>query len=128
MKKGLFWCKNYNSDAPELITVSIACDANGQTDAQPDGFFSAKSGDNFNHRLEWARFGQEITEGHPFNYYPRGRVEIRNGKATIYLNPAINREDIIAKVVAAFALDAPAELKSIRAVNDGSEHYRFLCG
>ena len=88
--------------------------------------FSSKSGDNFNHRFEWARLDRKVTEGQPFNYYPRGRVEIKNGKATVYLNPVINKECIISKVIDEFALMAE-ELTGITIKSDGSDHYHFKC-
>ena len=41
---------------------------------------------------------KSITEGHPYNYYPRGRVEIKNGKIIIFLNPDINKPSIIKEI------------------------------
>lgn len=90
MKKGIFWCTDSDTEAPALITVSVACDKNG--DSKELVRFSSKSGNNFNHRLEWERFDRNITAGRPFNYYPRGRVEIKKRKVTVFLNPAINKE------------------------------------
>lgn len=49
----------------------------------------AKSGNTFNHKLLW-KFINPTRSNVPYNYYPRGRVEItRSGKAIIYLNPNI---------------------------------------
>lgn len=78
MKKGIFWCTDSDTEAPALITVSVACDKNG--DSKELVRFSSKSGNNFNHRLEWERLDRSITAGRPFNYYPRGRVEIKMAK------------------------------------------------
>ena len=54
MKKGIFWCTDSDTEAPALITVSVACDKNG--DSKELVRFSSKSGNNFNHRLDWGRF------------------------------------------------------------------------
>ena len=125
MRKGIFWCTKFDTECPELITVSVACDKNGNSKERVQ--FSSKSGDNFNHRLEWERFDRSITAGRPFNYYPRGRVEIKNGKATVFLNPIINKECIVNKVIDEFDLMTD-ELISVRIKNDGSNHYHFIGG
>ena len=124
MRKGIFWCANFDTECPELITVSAACDKNG--DSKEPVRFSSKSGNNFNHRLEWERLDRSITAGRPFNYYPRGRVEIKNGKATVFLNPAINKECIVRRIMDAFEL-MTGELNCINIKSDGSSHYRFTC-
>ena len=105
-------------------TVSVACDKNG--DSKELVRFSSKSGNNFNHRLEWERFDRSITAGRPFNYYPRGRVEIKKGKATVFINPAINKECIVRRIMDAFEL-MTGELNCINIKSDGSSHYRFTC-
>lgn len=124
MRKGIFWCANFDTECPELITVSAACDKNG--DSKEPVRFSSKSGNNFNHRPEWERLDRSITAGRPFNYYPRGRVEIKNGKATVFLNPAINKECIVRRIMDAFEL-MTGELNCINIKSDGSSHYRFTC-
>lgn len=90
-------------------------------------FLSSKSGENFNHEAEWSCLDKHITENHPYNYYPRGRVEIKNKKVTIYINPDINKERILCKVVDAFELMVTDELKCIKIKSDGSNHYRYTC-
>lgn len=124
MRKGIFWCANFDTECPALITVSAACDKNG--DSKEPVRFSSKSGNNFNHRPEWERLDRSITAGRPFNYYPRGRVEIKNGKATVFLNPAINKECIVRRIMDAFEL-MTGELNRINIKSDGSSHYRFTC-
>lgn len=49
------------------------------------------------------------------------RVEIKGGKAVIYLNPALNSEEMLAELTRLFGLD---ELDFVRVKNDGSRHYR----
>ncbi len=125
MRKGIFWCKNSGAKAVEFIIISAECDSDGNPKEQ--AIFSSKSGENFNHQAEWARLSHNVTEGHPFNYYPRGRVEIQNGKAIIFLNPTINKEKVIRKIIEAFELVTSDELKAIRIKGDGSNHYKCTC-
>lgn len=124
MRKGIFWCIDSDTEAPVLITVSVACDKNG--DSKELVRFSSKSGNNFNHRLEWERLDRSITAGHLFNYYPRGRVEIKSGKAVVFLNPIINKKCIVNKVINEFGL-MNEELISVNIKSDGSNHYHFTC-
>lgn len=124
MKKGIFWCANFDTEFPELITVSVACDKNGNS--KEPAQFSSKSGNSFNHRLEWERIDRKNTKGQSFDYYPRGRVEIKNGKATVFLNPILNKECIVSKVIDEFSLRTE-ELTSVRIKSDGSNHYHFIC-
>ena len=51
MRKGIFWCTNFDAESTEFITVSVVCDKYG--DSQEPVQFSSKSGNNFNHRIEW---------------------------------------------------------------------------
>lgn len=125
MKKGIFWVKNSDSAQPALITVSTTCSASGNSDSFVK--YSSKCGDNFNHKTEWQQLDRRVTNGFPYNYYPRGRVEIKNGKATIYLNPDINNEDVVKMIFDCFELNNVRELRSITIKSDGSEHYRYLC-
>ena len=124
MKKGIFWCANFDTEFPELITVSVVCDKNGNSKEPVQ--FNSKSGNNFNHRLEWECIDRKITKGQSFNYYPRGRVEIKNGKATVFLNPILNKESIVSKVIDEFGLRV-TELTDVRIKSDGSNHYHFTC-
>ena len=64
-----------------------------------------------------------MTEGYPFDHFPRGRVEIKNGKAVIFLNPDLCTERFLSKITDAFELNDPA-LTLVRVKPDGSAHYR----
>ena len=126
MKKGIFWCDSFGRDSPHLIVVSVKCDADGKSDLPID--FSSKSGQNFNHKAEWQKLSRSVTRGQPFNYYPRGRVEIKNRKATIYLNPDPNNPVVLNKIIENFELKNQQDLKSIAVKSDGSSHYHYyLC-
>ena len=126
MKKGIFWCDSFGRDSPHLIVVSVKCDADGKSDRPID--FSSKSGQNFNHKAEWQKLSRSVTRGQPFNYYPRGRVEIKNRKATIYLNPDLNNTVVLNQIIEEFELKNQQGLKSIAVKSDGSSHYHYyLC-
>ena len=127
MYKGKFW---YDPTAAKLIVKKVACDRNGI--ALETVEYSSKSGDNFNHKVEWEKFPRSITSGYPYNYYPRGRVEIKKNKAKIYLNPILICFDYLSPepwcplrlVEKEFGLG----LETIRAqvITDNSKHYQYL--
>ena len=100
----------------------IRCDPNGKS-IELDQENVAKSGDTYNHKKYWESLDKPLTNGKPYNYYPRGRVEIRNNKAIIYLNPNIAEDDIIAWIKKEFGLDQ-IHLNKIEVKVDGSEHYK----
>ncbi|MCR5066976.1 MAG: hypothetical protein K6A14_02815 [Erysipelotrichaceae bacterium] len=65
---------------------------------------------------------RELTHGKPFNYYPRGRVEIRNDEARIFINPLLNEERIIEYIKEQFNLKENM-VGSVRVLVDNSRHY-----
>ena len=88
--------------------------------------FSSKSGDNFNHEIEWEKRkdSARICRRHPYNYYPRGRVEIKNGKIKIFANPVIMEEpDAMEDIIKAFELEEVKD--NVSWIADGSKHYCF---
>ena len=124
MEKGIFWAHKDADGKIELLTVKTPCDENGS--ALCPVCYTSKSGDNFNHKTEWEKLGRSVTSGHTFNAYPRGRVEIKNGKVTVYANPVLLREDIQLFIIQAFRLEEAAAQSKVRFCADGSAHYRFL--
>lgn len=96
--KGIFWLIE-----GELYTKKLECDKSGNVIGDGSGL-NSKSGDNFNHRLTWEGLPKNVTHGKEYNYYPRGRVEIKGGKAVIYLNPALNSEEMLAELTRLFGL------------------------
>ncbi len=82
----------------------------------------AKSGDNYNHRLLWD-YVKPKRCNKPFDYYPRGRVEVNNrGKTVVYMSPYIG-EEYIPRIMECFGLtDVP------RIHYDGSDYYKCYCG
>ena len=62
MYKGIFRRTLNRGWKPARICRKILCDADGvPTESFVD--FSAKSGDNFNHKAEWERLSRSVTDG-----------------------------------------------------------------
>ncbi len=104
MKKGVFWLVD-----GELLAYTFK---KGETVGV------SKSGDNYNHRLLWEHVKPRGCNK-PFDYYPRGRVEVSNkGKPVVYMNPNIG-ESTLKQVMEAFDL---SEMPKVH--YDGSKHYK----
>lgn len=125
MKKGIFWVADFESDHPHLITAAAQCDADGKSVSSVE--YSSKSKNSFNHKTEWQKLPKTVTKGLPYNYYPRGRVEIKNKRATVFLNPDINTAATVKKIIDFFDLETSNGLISVKIKSDGSKHYQYLC-
>ena len=126
MFKGIFWCYvicfDFDMYTRNLITVKVPCDGDGNPLEKAD--FSSKSGDNFNHKIEWDKISENNRNNHPYNYYPRGRVEINNGRIRIYANPVIIcDEEAKGMIVKTFELKERE--KEIKWIADNSKHYQY---
>lgn len=117
MYKGIFWIIRDLLGDRKLLSVKVACDFYGQP--LEHVCFSSKSGDNFNHRLEWSKLSSRLTQGKSFNYYPRGRVEVRNGKITVFCHPVFTQSLYRKWIIREFAIP-----DNSRFVADGSAHYK----
>lgn len=124
MRKGVFWVVN-DVEEIKLISVTVECDIDGSSlDSEVE--FSSKSGDNFNHRVEWSKIPQAITEGKPYNYYPRGRVEIKSGKIKLFVNPDVLDDELKGMTIKLFDLSEHSD--KIKVVIDNSSHYQYTRG
>lgn len=85
---------------------------------------SSMGADNYNHKKVWNSLPKRITNGKPFDYYPRGRVEIKHGSAVVYYSPYIPQEDLKDWLIDKFNLTASNGIKKIRFIADNSNHYR----
>lgn len=124
MEKGIFWARRVADGKIELLTVKTPCDENGS--ALCPVYYTSKSGDNFNHKAERKKLDRNVTRGHAYNTYPRGRVEIKYEKVTVYANPVLLREGIWLFIIQSFRLEEAAAQGKVRFCADGSAHYRFL--
>ena len=127
---GVFWIISANGDFQEykLLAFEIPCDIYGNVIGTPEIALNAKSGNTYNHKKLWETEIQNNPahkpyNKHPYNYYPRGRVDISNNRATIYLNPYINKDIIISEIQRKFGLDT-LNISKVRVVVDNSEHYK----
>ena len=123
MYKGIFWICRDATGAWKLLAVKAPCGRDGT--ALFPVRYSSKSGENFNHKAEWGRLRREITGGRPYNYFPRGRVEIRKGWITVYVPPSLFREDALSAIFQEFGLNREATGRSVCVKADGSAHYQF---
>ena len=114
--KGLFW--QLSPDIGDLVTVKFPSDANG---VLCDTAITSK---DINHKRIWATLDSSITGGHPYNYYPRGRVELRHGRAIIFCSPYICTDKLKAAVTAQFGLTADNGITDVTLKADGSAHYQ----
>ena len=121
--KGVFWIVDleniYNN---RNYCFTIPCDTYGNN-LNPSLELNAKSGTTYNHEKLWKLLPSKVTHNKPFNYYPRGRVEVANNKATIYLNPNINTEEVQKFIKNEFNLSEHNGIKKIIFHSDGSSHY-----
>lgn len=125
--KGIFWIvdtENLENNAPYLF--KIVTNRNGDILAAY-GELTSKKGDNYNHRLTWNDLPREFTDNKPYNYYPRGRVEIKNDVAKIFINPLLNDEEIIDYIKKEFGLNENS-IGSIKVLVDNSQHYSISGG
>lgn len=78
----------------------------------------AKSGNTYNHKKLW-NYVRPKKCNKPFDYYPRGRVEISNkGKPIIYMNPNID-ESYLPEIRTQFGLRTEPTIRY-----DYSDHYK----
>ena len=128
MYKGIFWCyvSCFDDDlySHTVLPVRVKCDINGKEIENVE--YSSKSGENFNHEIEWRKLakGNRKYRNKPFDFYPRGRVELKNGKVKIFANPTIiEDEEALALIIRAFELESVKS--SIELHADNSKHYRY---
>ena len=111
-KRGVFWLID-DSEPPDLLICPYE---------DGDNIGLSKSRTNYNHRLLW-EYVKPKGCSKPYNYYPRGRVEISNkGKPVIYMNINIG-EDILEQIMSAFGLTEKPKVHY-----DGSKHYKCHLG
>lgn len=126
---GIFWIlpDDSESDGYNLLSFEVPCDVYGTPFGSHTMELNSKNGRNYNHKKVWETVVQKDSayrpyNRKPYNYYPRGRVQIANNKAQIYLNQNCNTESIIEKIKEAFGLSSHT-ISQIRVMVDHSEHY-----
>lgn len=113
--KGLFWLSN------KLIVIKAECDTDGNFLEIPDSCLLSENGKELNHKSAWQTLPKSDTNGKPFHYYPRGRVQIKRGKAIIFTNE--NALPEIENIKRAFGLSKENGIVDIKVKVDMSDHY-----
>ena len=119
--RGLFW---WNGD--KLITVKVHCVQTGDR-AYSVPYFGKRETLG-SHQEEWdilkSRLNPDVKGVPRYNTFPRGRVEIENFKARVFLHPDLNTPIIRKKILNEFGLSQGIQnLEEIRFITDYSEHY-----
>ena len=123
LSKGIFWIKDIDNPEGSIVYFDIPCRSSGEILVYDDSI-NSKNGKTYNHEKTWNSLSRDITDGRDYDYYPRGRVDIRNGKADIFISPHLNTEDVINVIIDKFCLNKYNGINKIRVVVDGSDHYR----
>ena len=120
--RGIFWVKDVNDIENSFLYFTVECNPNGEV--YDNTGLNSKSGLSFNHKVTWSLLQPFLTDNKPFDYYPRGRVEIAHGKATIYCSKHIAYQELIDVCIDKFNLTAHNGINKIRLIVDGSDHYK----
>lgn len=122
--KGIFWITDSFDMASNRLYFKIPVTADGRIIESNKLNLNSRNKDNYNHRLVWNDLPAKITHNKEYNFYPRGRVEIRRGKAMIFANPVICTEELKDWCIDKFKLLTTNGIKRIIMIPDGSEHYK----
>lgn len=125
--RGIFWIPDIHNVQSSQLYFLIPCDNNGIIDDinfTIPSTMSSTGSDNYNHKRLWATLEKKYTNGKPFDYYPRGRVEISNGVAKVFHSVHIPQDELKQFVVDKFNLTSHNGVKKIKMIADGSEHYK----
>ena len=114
--RGVFWVRSLKEG--DMIALRFLSDENG---VLTDSRLTSK---DINHQRLWERLDSVITGGVPYNFYPRGRVELRRGKALIFCSPHICTEQLKTLITKRFGLTEDNGIKEVLLKADGSAHYR----
>lgn len=125
MRKGLFWVVGDGLERV-LITYSVECDEQGRR-LEKTPAYNSRKGNSFAHKASWTEAAREEPakiRNKSWDYYPRGRVEIKEGAATIYFNPVLHEwEDFTERIILSFGLqDVQVTMNP-----DYSVHYQARC-
>lgn len=130
LSSGIFWVLTDDMDISEykFLYFDIPCDKYGVPSGDNSIELNSKNGLTYNHEKIWNTVIKNDSNyrnynNKSFDYYPRGRVQISNNKAIIYLNPNINTPEIIDEIKRSFGL-YPRNISKVRVNVDNSSHYK----
>lgn len=123
--KGLFWYIKGIDGGGYILNFKMACFRDGVTTEEVESGFCETDG--ISHKDAWEKLKKDQdTKNKPYNYFPRGRVQIKKGVATICLTPELSHESFVEGIVASFGLTAENGISKIKVKPNHSRHYRFL--
>ncbi len=123
--KGIFWITDMENIEENTMIYRIPVDYMGNIDDSVDRTtLNSKNHDNYNHKKMWNSINTKETRNKSFDYYPRGRVEISGGRATIFATPCICTEEIIEYISKMFEITNENFIHTVKVVPDYSKHYQ----
>lgn len=122
--KGIFWITDLDNVYANQLYFQIPVTSDGIVINPEVMHLNSKNGDNYNHKLVWKELTPKETQNKPFDYFPRGRIEINRGKATIYANPNICTQEVLDWLTDKFNLTKNNGITKVVMNPDGSEHYK----
>lgn len=130
LSSGIFWVltDDRNISSYKFLFFNIPCDGHGTPTGGHTMELNSKNRLTYNHKNVWETAIKNVSAYRPYNkkaydYYPRGRVQITNKKADVYLNQNINRANIIDEIKTAFGL-SDHNISKVRVMVDNSNHYQ----
>lgn len=123
LHRGIFWIKDINDIEKSNLYFTINCNSDGTNITNPEEYSASKDGLSYNHKNTWSKLTSKDTDNKTFDYYPRGRVEIRNKVATIYCSPYIYGDDLKKWCIDKFNLTSINGIKNVKIIADNSSHY-----
>lgn len=121
--RGIFWITDIDNPYNNQLYFQIPCNSDG-IDDDFNGYTS-KNNDSHNHKNLWTTLCSRLTNNKPYNYYPRGRVEIAHGKATVYLSPHINVADIQDWIIDKFNLNEHNGINKVKFIFQAAKPRSF---
>jgi hypothetical protein len=140
LKKGIFWVRarvseDHTMHYAGLLGIYLDCDADGQFsesnyiyDAPPDvdkrEEFNSLFGDGYHDELIWKeyfkndRYKKWGLESYSFEYFPRGKVNIENGKAIISIHPSLNTKEFINLIIAKYGLTKHNGIREVSIIEE----------
>jgi hypothetical protein len=125
--KGVFWIKDTENIESTTLCYMLECDSNGFIDVSDVNIDTlGKLRNNFNHKKLWDTLPADVTENKQFDYYPRGRVEINKGKATIFITQYLveYKDKVVEFIENKFGLIELNGINEVKIFVDGSDHYK----
>lgn len=118
MYRGIFWIKdldNLENNSDYLFKI----ETNDNGDALNYPFpLNSKNRNDYVHKETWLMLPFNLTKNKPFDYYPRGRIEIKHKEVLLYINPILNEDRIINYLKKEFCLT------EVKVMLDFHEHYK----